>query len=195
MNSFGTFILTLHWFGLWHVSFYIIVPSRMMGGCLLSLAFVGLVICLTMILTIPKIKRVNLDAAIRFMWILYWVLPIEILFVIALFDYHRVTGVWIKHWWSTPSMAFFRHLCCEDGTANTKCSVPIKGGHDFSSEEDWCKANYDGARKYIGPKAKSEATTTRWQLHPRTNGHRRWGKHGTITNASSASISLQDGNT
>ena len=117
----------------------------MMGGCLLSLALVGLVIFLTMILTIPKIKRVNLDAAIQYMWILYWVLPIEILFVIALFDYHRVTGVWIKHWWSTPSMAFFRRLCCEEGTANTKCAVPIKGGHDFASSMAWCEANHDGA--------------------------------------------------
>ena len=42
-------------------------------------------------------------------------------------------------------MACFRHLCCEEGTANTKCSLSIKGGHNFPSTEDWCKASYDGA--------------------------------------------------
>lgn len=111
-----------------------------MGGCLLILALVGLFIFVTMVITIPKIKRVNLDAAIRYMWILYWVLPLEILFVIALFDYHRVTDIWIKHWWSAPSMAWFRELCCQKGTANNKCTVPV------STEQAslmWCVENYN----------------------------------------------------
>lgn len=116
---------------------------RMMGGCLLILALVGLFIFCTMIITIPKIKRVNLDAAIRFMWILYWVLPLQILFVIALFDYHKVTDVWIKHWWSAPSMAWFREFCCEKGTANTKCAVPVSGGENFADSTEWCIANYN----------------------------------------------------
>ena len=123
--------------------FSLIRLRRMMGGCLLLLAVVGLFIFFTMVITIPKIKRVNLDAAIRFMWILYWVLPIEILFVIALVDYHRVTDVWIRHWWISPSMAWFRNICCEPGTANTKCAVPLNGGQDFLGEAAWCAHHYN----------------------------------------------------
>lgn len=119
--------------------------SRMMGGCLLILAVVGLFIFFTMVITIPKIKQVNLDAAIRFMWILYWVLPLQILFVIALFDYHRVTDVWIKHWWSAPSMAWFRTLCCEEGTANTTCAIPFG---DYNSSLNWCMENYNATDCY-----------------------------------------------
>ena len=115
----------------------------MMGGVLLLLSVVGLFLFLVCIFTIPKIKRVNLDAAIRYMWILYWALPIEILFVIALFDYHRVTDVWIKHWWSEPSMAWFRSICCASGTANTKCAVPLRGGDDYLTSTEWCKGHYN----------------------------------------------------
>jgi len=115
----------------------------MMNGCLLILALVGLVLFLTMILTIPIIRRVNLPGAIRYMWILYWMVPLEILFVIALFDYHKVTNVWIKHWWSSPSMAWFRTTFCEEGTANGKCAVPLYGGENYSSTEEWCVDNYN----------------------------------------------------
>jgi hypothetical protein len=111
-----------------------------MGGCLLILSLVGVFIFVTMVITIPKIKRVNLDASIRYMWILYWVLPLEILFVIALFDYHRVTDIWIKHWWRSSSMAWFRELCCQTGTAHNKCTVPV------STEQAslmWCMEKYN----------------------------------------------------
>jgi hypothetical protein len=115
----------------------------MMNGCLLMLAIVGLFIFCTMIITIPKIKRVNLGAAIRYMWILYWVLPLQILFVIALFDYHQVTDVWIKHWWSSPSMAWFRQIFCEPGTANTKCAIPVHEGLKENSQ--WCELNFNAS--------------------------------------------------
>jgi hypothetical protein len=35
-----------------------------------------------------------------------WVVPFEIFFVIGLFDYYGVTGVWVKHYWRTPGMAW-----------------------------------------------------------------------------------------
>ncbi len=138
--------ITFHYFILRVVLIFlkkIYDQQRMMSGCLLILSVVGFFTFCTMIIMIPKIKQVNLDAAIRFMWILYWVLPLQILFVIALFDYHKVTEIWIKHWWSGPSMAWFRRIFCEDGTANTKCAVPISGGANFTSDEEWCQVNYN----------------------------------------------------
>ena len=117
----------------------------MMSGSLLLLSLVGLVLFFAMIITIPVIRQVNLVGAIRFMWVLYWILPLQIFLVIALFDYHNVTDVWIKHWWGAPSMAWFRELFCEPGTANTKCAVPYRGGANYANETLWCTDNYDGA--------------------------------------------------
>ena len=115
----------------------------MMSGSLLILSVVGFVLFITMGLTIPVIRRVNLVGAIRFMWVLYWVLPLQIFFVIALFDYHNVTDVWIKHWWGAPSMAWFRNIFCESGTANEECLAPFKGGSNFTDIETWCNVNYN----------------------------------------------------
>jgi hypothetical protein len=50
-------------------------------------------------LTIKVIQRVDLVRAIRYLWVLLWIVPFEIFFNISLFDYHRVTLVWIKHWY------------------------------------------------------------------------------------------------
>jgi hypothetical protein len=58
-------------------------------------------------------------------------------------DYHRVTDVWVKHWWATPSMAWFRELYCDDGTANTLCAAPILGGKDYDSTDEWCFSKYN----------------------------------------------------
>jgi len=115
----------------------------MMSGSLLILSVVGFVLFITMVLTIPVIRRVNLVGAIRFMWVLYWVLPLQIFFVIALFDYHNVTDVWIKHWWGAPSMAWFRNVFCDSGTANEECLAPTDGGSNYTSIENWCEINYN----------------------------------------------------
>lgn len=118
----------------------------MMSGSLLVLSFVGFVLFVTTVFTIPVIRRVNLVGAIKYMWVLYWVLPLQIFLVIALFDYHNVTDVWIKHWWGNPSMAWFRSFFCDFGTANTKCAVPYMGGANYTSEESWCREKYDNSR-------------------------------------------------
>ena len=114
-----------------------------LSGSLVMLSMVGLVLFLTMIFTLPVIRRVNLSGAIRYMWVLLWLLPLEIYFVISLFDYHNVTEVWVKHWWSSPSMAWFRWVFCMDETHNEKCAVPIQGGRNYTSEEEWCEAKYN----------------------------------------------------
>jgi len=114
----------------------------MMTGSLLILSVVGFVLLVTMILTIPVIRSVNLIGAIRFMWVLYWILPLQIFLVIALFDYHNVTDVWIRHWWTSPSMAWFRSLFCVPETANTKCAAPFLGGEDYNTIDEWCQGKY-----------------------------------------------------
>jgi hypothetical protein len=114
----------------------------MMSGSLLILSVVGFVLLVTMILTIPVIRQVNLIGAIRFMWVLYWILPLQIFLVIALFDYHNVTDVWIKHWWTSPSMAWFRYVFCDPGTANNKCAAPFLGGENYTSIDEWCEGEY-----------------------------------------------------
>jgi hypothetical protein len=114
----------------------------MMSGSLLFLSFVGFVLLITLILSIPAIRRVNLVGALRFMWVLHWILPLQIFLCTALFDYHNVTDVWIRHWWHSPSMAWYRRIFCRPGTANDECAVPNLGGRDFISEDEWCFANY-----------------------------------------------------
>jgi len=81
--------------------------------------------------------------SVRFMWTLFWLLPIQIFLMIGLFDYYGVMYVYTKHWWDEPGMAWFRSKCCEDGTAMTKCTVPIDGGEDYNSEEEWCEDYYN----------------------------------------------------
>ena len=63
--------------------------------------------------------------------------------MIGLFDVYGVMNVYAKHWWDQPGLAWFRTNFCEEGTAMTKCTVPIDGGEGFSSEEGWCKENYN----------------------------------------------------
>ena len=111
---------------------------------LLSLGLVALVISIAVIRATPVIKEVNLSGAIRFLRSLVWILPIEAFFVIEMFDYHQVSDVWVRHWWSIPSMAWFRWLFCANGTYNTKCMVPIIiDSSSYHSEEEWCVSLYN----------------------------------------------------
>lgn len=40
-------------------------------------------------------------------------------------------------------MAWFRHIFCEAGTANTKCAVPIGGGPEYQTSALWCEFKYN----------------------------------------------------
>uniref|UniRef100_A0A7S1YXR5 Uncharacterized protein n=1 Tax=Trieres chinensis TaxID=1514140 RepID=A0A7S1YXR5_TRICV len=114
-----------------------------------------------MLLTLKVIRNVNLVGAVKYMWALYWIMPIEILFVVSLFDYHRVTDVWVKHWWSTPSMNWFRELFCLAGTAYTKCAMPVGGGSINTTEDEWCELNYNATDcSDIRSEAQQKMTTT-----------------------------------
>lgn len=45
--------------------------------------------------------------------------------------------------WLEDHMSWFREFFCPDGTTFSKCLVPILGGPDYDSENQWCLANYN----------------------------------------------------
>jgi len=114
---------------------------------LFLLGFVSVAVFFTMIFTIPVVREVNLTGAIRYMWTLVWILPLEAFFVIGLFDYRHVMNVWITHWWRVPSMAYFRYAFCANNTFNTKCLVPEGGDGDamLQSEIAWCQYHFNAS--------------------------------------------------
>ena len=112
-----------------------------LSGMLLLLALLGSIIFCTMLTTRKLIKEVNLQGSLRFLWVLYWILPLETFFVVALFDSHSVTEVWVRHWWSTAGMAWFREVFCAKDTAHSECVVPWNGGPKFQNESEWCIKN------------------------------------------------------
>ena len=82
-------------FNVWSVNVYIYLTG--------IIAFVNLASAL---LTIRVIRNVNLVGAVRYLWLLLWLLPWLFQVNIGLYDYFRVTDVWIKHYWRDPSMRY-----------------------------------------------------------------------------------------
>ena len=109
-----------------------------LNGSVFLFGIIGLIILVTVLCTLKIVREVNLRGAVRYLWTMLWLLPLQIFFVISLFDYHRVTQVWVRHWWYLPSMAWLRKAFCEDGTFNTLCVVPVDGGENSTSELQWC---------------------------------------------------------
>lgn len=60
-----------------------------LNGMVFFLGLVGIILFITMVITVRVVREVNLVGAVRYMWTLYWLIPIEILLVVSLFDYHR----------------------------------------------------------------------------------------------------------
>jgi hypothetical protein len=106
-------------------------------------------VLVTIGLTIRAVQNVNLVGAIRFLWVILWVIPLQVrrncgnfnqcrrdtlkpliaisqvFWTIGLFDYFQVTPLWIKFWWRDRKMAWFRGQFCYPGTADTLCAVPV----------------------------------------------------------------------
>jgi hypothetical protein len=70
-----------------------------LNGAAFAVGILGFVLIITCFCTIRVIKVVDLVGAIRYLWVLLWLFPFELFFNISLFDYHQVTGVWIRHWY------------------------------------------------------------------------------------------------
>lgn len=69
-----------------------------LNGATFSIGILAFVLILTCSCTIRVIKEVDLVGAIRYLWVLLWLFPFKIFFMISLYDYHNVTKVWIHHW-------------------------------------------------------------------------------------------------
>jgi len=91
------------------------------SGSITLLAVVGLALFITILLSRRSIKQFNLTGSMRYLWTLYWLIPLEIFLVISLVDYHKVTEVWVHFWWPTASLAWFRQIFCYGNTADTIC--------------------------------------------------------------------------
>jgi hypothetical protein len=113
------------------------------NGAVFSIGILACIFIPSCFCTIRVVKAVDLMGAIRYLWVFLWLLPFEIFFTISLFDYHRVTGVWIRHWWLEPTMSWFRRRFCPDEYEDNLCIVPIMGGPDFDTEDEWCLFHYN----------------------------------------------------
>jgi hypothetical protein len=107
------------------------------------LSVVNLILLIASFFAQKAIRNMNLVRSVRFMWTLFWLLPIQIFCMIGLFDYFGVMEVYTKHWWDQGGMTWFRSKFCVADTYMTKCIVPIDGGAEFDVEEAWCKAYYN----------------------------------------------------
>lgn len=117
---------------LWNVNTYILFAG-----------FLGTIMFFIMIIARRVFRELDLTGALRFMWCMLWIIPLEIFCAIGMFDYHGVAEVWGRHWWSARTMAWFRSKTCRGNSYNTYCVVPIDGLPEFNSEEEWCLSYYD----------------------------------------------------
>lgn len=120
------------------------VPSLWtLNSNVLFLGMVACIILITTVLALRTVREVNIRGSILYLWVLLWLLPMHIFFLIGLVDLHQVTYVWIKHWWVTPSMTWFRRWYCVNGTYDTLCLVPVGGEPYYNGEEQWCLGVYN----------------------------------------------------
>jgi hypothetical protein len=70
-----------------------------LNGAAWSVGILAFVLIVTCLCTIRVIKEVDLVGAIRYLWLVLWLLPFESFFTISLFDAHQVTEVWVRHWY------------------------------------------------------------------------------------------------
>jgi len=113
------------------------------NGSVIFIGCLAFILVITCFWTTRIVKEVDLVGALRFLWLLLWILPVAAFFNITAFDYHEVTSIWIRHNWNSVQLSWFRKHLCSPGTAGTLCMVPIEGGLDYDSEDEWCIDQYN----------------------------------------------------
>lgn len=102
------------------------------NGSIWFLGVLAVVVLVAIALTTHVIRNVNLAGTVRLFWVLLWVIPLQVVFLIGLFDSFGVTKVWVTFWWRDRTMAWFRRRFCDPPEiANTLCVVP-----EFQNERD-----------------------------------------------------------
>lgn len=69
-----------------------------LNGASFAVGILAFILIFTCFVTIRVIKEVDLVGAIRYLWLMLWLIPFEIFFTVSLFDRHLVTNVWVRHW-------------------------------------------------------------------------------------------------
>jgi hypothetical protein len=58
------------------------------------------------------------------------------------FPFLPCTFRWLPRWLA-PQLSWFRDRFCPEGTVETVCLVPLYGGADYESEDEWCDEKYN----------------------------------------------------
>jgi hypothetical protein len=56
-------------------------------------------------------------------------------------SYHELFACFLR--WLEPELSWFRERYCPEGTLDTVCLVPVDGGADYESEDEWCNAKHN----------------------------------------------------
>lgn len=117
-------------------NFQVLTNVWNLNGSVLFLGLMGFITLIAILLTVRAIQNVSIRVFIRLLWLLLWIIPLEIYWGVGLFDSFRVTDVWVKFWWRDRTMAWFRHQYCplnsyNESTANRECAVP-----EFTDENE-----------------------------------------------------------
>lgn len=128
--------------------------SILAAGCLGVFTFLG------MLWSRRSLREIHLPGMLRFMWFMYWIIPIEVYLFVSMFDYHNATNTWIRHWWAAEATAWFRSKTCAGGTYQTLCVVPIDGLPLFTTADEWCEFYYNSTACQ-GIRDDAQATTVR----------------------------------
>ena len=100
-------------------------------NAVLGLTIFGFILFVATARAIKIIHNVNLLGALVYYWILQYMIPFEALLVFNLFDYIKVTNVFVTHWWDTRSFLSLRQYFCPD----TNVTKYLIQGVNITSDE------------------------------------------------------------
>ena len=109
------------------------------NGCIVAIGCLAFVLVFTCFWTTRIVKEVDLVGALRFLWLLLWILPVATFLNITALDYHKVTRAWISKFKKidfgvVPSLSASSKL-----TIYCTTHIHIRGdlGHNWDSKQLW----------------------------------------------------------
>mmetsp|Transcript_22256 Transcript_22256/g.28889 ORF Transcript_22256/g.28889 Transcript_22256/m.28889 type:complete len:402 (+) Transcript_22256:62-1267(+) len=117
--------------------------STMLYTNWIALALVAFIFTVLSIIGAIGGYKVRLELLLWNFWgtVVFWG-PL-VIFTISSICSHGLIGVWMWHHWADEGFEKMRYSHCQDGTAMTKCMVPIKGGDANETVASWCQTNYN----------------------------------------------------
>ena len=114
------------------------------NGCILFIGGLALALVFTCFWTTRIVKEVDLVGALRFLWLLLWILPLEAFLNIAAFDYHQVTNIWISKEKIKSLLKPRKFPSCLKLTICSVVHLFVRGNveHYWNSEQLWWFRNY-----------------------------------------------------